>query len=130
MTIEKYLNTTREQFKAFAQLPIDTPLQMLNLLKFKATVTETGRSGKEQYKTYMKAASPFFQQSKGKIIFYGNPKFTLIGPAELEWDKVLIVEYATKADFINMITNPDYPSELRSLALTDSRLIFCEPSHS
>lgn len=126
MTVQTYLNTTHEQFKVFAQLPIDKPLHMLNLLKFKKKVEETGMTGEEQYKIYMKAAAPFFQDTNAKITFYGIPQFMLIGPNELEWNKILIVEYATKADFINMITNKDYPSHLRTLALADSRLIFCE----
>ncbi len=127
MSIQTYINASRAQFKAFMELPVDTPLQMLNLLKFKETVAETGRTGEAQYKAYMKAAMPFIQGSNAKVIFYGVPKFTVIGPEVLEWDKVLIVEYATKADFINMVTNPDYPAHMRTLALADARLIFCEP---
>ena len=76
----------------------------------------------------MKAVTPFFQKSNAKILFYGEPKFTLIGPSdELEWDKVLIVEYAKKEDFINMITTKGYPAHLRSKAMADSRLIYCAP---
>jgi len=52
----------------------------------------------------------------------------LIGPQELEWDKILIVEYAKKSDFINMITTEGYPAEMRKSAIEDSRLIFCEAS--
>jgi len=123
--MEKYLDVTQEQFKAFNELPIDKPLQMLNLLKFKKHVEETGRSGRVQYNEYMKATAPFFNQSNAKIVFFGDAKFNLIGPSDLEWDKVLIVEYETKNDFIKMITTEGYPAKMRKLALEDSRLIFC-----
>lgn len=126
--MEKFLDLTKEQFKAFAALPIDAPLQMLNLLKFKEKVEGSDISGAERYKEYMKATVPFFAKSKAKVNFYGDAKFTLIGPQELEWDKVLIVEYANKSDFINMITTEGYPSEMRKSAIEDSRLIFCEAS--
>lgn len=127
--MQTYLDLTKEQFKDFIALPNDLPLQMLNLLKFKAQVEETGLTGKEQYKVYMKAAFPFFEKSNAKIIFNGNPKFTLIGPVDqLEWDKILIIEYATKKDFITMITSEGYPAHLRTKALADSRLIFCTAS--
>jgi len=126
--MQNHLDLNKEQFLDFIKLPIDTPLQMLNLLKFKSHVEETGVTGAEQYQTYMKATIPFFQKSNAKVLFYGSPKFTLIGPqGDLEWDKILIVEYPKKEDFINMITSEGYPSEIRKIALEDSRLIFCEP---
>lgn len=125
--MEKYLDTNRAQFKAFMEFPVDTPLQMLNLLKFKDKL-DNGLTGKEQYTKYMKAATPFIKASNAKILFYGEAKFTVIGPEnELEWDKVIIVEYATKQDFVNMVMTEGYPAHLRVAALEDSRLIFCTP---
>jgi len=124
--MNKYLDLTKEQFKAFMEYPTGEKLQMLNLLKFKDKVEATGKSGGDQYKDYLKAAAPFTIKANAKITFYGTPKFNLIGPKnDLEWDKVLIVEYPTKNDFIAMITNKDYPANLRKMALSDSRLIFC-----
>jgi len=67
--MEKYLDLTKEQFKAFAALPIDAPLQMLNLLKFKEKVDDADISGLERYKEYMKATVPFFAASKAKVNF-------------------------------------------------------------
>lgn len=123
--IEKYLDLTRAQYKAFMELPIDGPLKMLNLLKFKDRVGETGKTGAETYAAYLEATKPFFAKVNAKMTFYGTPQFTLIGPDGLEWDKVLIVEYATKQDFVKMISMEGYPSDLRKSALVDSRLIFC-----
>jgi hypothetical protein len=124
--MEKYLDLTKDQYKVFMALPIGVPLQMLNLLKFKDKVEDSEISGAARYKEYMKATVPFFEKSNAKINFYGDARLTLVGPQELEWDKVLIVEYATKNDFIKMITTEGYPSEMRKSAIEDSRLIFCE----
>ena len=122
---KKHLDLTQEQFKAFMNLPVDGSLKMLNLLKFKDKIEE-GISGADAYKKYMQAAQPFFEASKAKIVFFGEAQFTLIGPQEEEWDKVLIIEYAQKSDFVKMITTEGYPSHLRKEALEDSRLIFCK----
>lgn len=117
----KYLDLTKEQFKAFTELPTEGAISMLNLLKFKKD------GGKETYKKYMTAAQSFFAKANAKIIFFGKPQFTLIGDSDEElWDEVLIVEYADKSDFIKMIMASGYPSEIRREAVDDSRLIFCK----
>ena len=124
---QTYLNLSKEQFKAFIELETNGPLQMVNLLKFKKVVEGTGISGKDQYDIYMKKAYPFFQKANAKITFLGKAHFSLIGPQDnLEWDKILIVEYSAKADFVNMVTSEGYPAKLRDLAIEDSRLIYCE----
>jgi uncharacterized protein (DUF1330 family) len=121
----KFLNGTKEQFQQLMALQAEGPLKMLNLLKFKSVVDKSGKSGAEHYKDYLKAAEPFFVKANARILFYGRAKLTLIGPKDLEWDNILIVEYATKEDFLNMVTNPDYPSHIRQEALEDARLIYC-----
>lgn len=124
--MEKYLDGTKAQFMEFMQLATDKPLQMLNLLKFKKQVEGTNLTGEQQYDAYMKAALPFIKKTNAKVLYYGKANYALIGPqGELEWDKIIIVEYATKQDFVNMVTQKGYPSEMRIAALEDSRLIFC-----
>lgn len=124
--LQTYLDADKEQFLKFMALPIDSPLKMLNLLKFKAVVEDTGKSGEETYQDYMEAAKPFFSKVNVKISFYGTPQFNLIGPDDLEWDKILIAEYATREDFVTMVTMDGYPAEIRNSALVDSRLVFCK----
>ena len=126
MEATPYYDMTKDQYQAFMEMKTDGPLQMLNLLKFKDKVESSGLSGSDHYNNYMKAIIPFFQNANAKVRFMGKPKFTLIGPSEKEWDKVLIVEYAQKEDFVKMITTPGYPAKMRREALADSRLIFCE----
>lgn len=121
-----YITLHAEQFKAFKKLPLEGAFQMLNLLKFKEKVEETGNTGAEVYLQYTEALMPFFQKTNAKIIYQGKPLFNLIGPEEgIEWDKLLIVEYAGKEEFIKMITSEGYPGRIRDLALEDSRLIVC-----
>ena len=127
MSKQSYLEINQEQFKAFAQLPMDIPVVMLNLLKFKDAVHETGLSGAESYKVYMKEAMPFFAKANAEVLFLGKPKTMLIGPEDTEkWDKVLLIKYKSIADFLGMVKAEGYPAHLRTQALEDSRLIHCE----
>ncbi len=124
---QTYLEINQEQFKAFAQLPMGTPVVMLNLLRFKDAVVETGLSGAESYKMYMKQAMPFFAKANAEVLFLGKPQTMLIGPEdEALWDKVLLIKYNTIADFLDMVQAEGYPAHLRKQALSDSRLIQCK----
>ncbi len=124
---EKYLGIEKEQFNAFMALEIDGALLMYNLLKYKDQVGETGKTGFQVYREYLRVTTPFFEKANANIVFKGKPVFTLIGPSEKEyWDEILIVKYETKEDFLGMITAEGYPSAIREQALLDSRLIFCK----
>jgi hypothetical protein len=112
-----------EQLKAFSE---EQPVFMLNYLKYKDVVEETGKTGTETYEAYLKAAVPFFEHIDAEIIFKGKPVATILGPEEELWDEVLIVHYATKYEFFKLAQAKDYPQELRASALSDSRLIFCK----
>ena len=127
MEKQSYIEVNAEQFKAFMQLPMDTPVVMLNFMKFKDKVPETGLSGAESYNRYMEAATPFFAKASAEVIYMGVPKTMLIGPEDENlWDKMLLVKYNSIADFLGMVQAEGYPSHLRALALEDSRLIHCQ----
>lgn len=127
MEKQSYLEINKEQLKAFMQLPVDTPVVMLNLLKFKNEVVATGFSGEESYKEYMKQANPFFQKANAEILFLGKPQTMLIGPEDEDlWDMVLLIKYKAITDFLGMVQAEGYPAHLRKQALDDSRLIQCK----
>lgn len=118
--MKKYTDVNATQFSDLQKVAEGEPFQMLNLLKFKKD------GGAEKYKEYMRAAAPFFARANAEVLYYGNAELTLIGPSETrEWDKILLVEYASKEDFLAMITDVNYPTHLRKAALEDSRLLLC-----
>lgn len=126
---QHYVNMNTEQVSDFANNQSKDSVVMLNMVKYKALVPETGMTGKESYKEYMRQATPFFLKANAEIVFYGSPKHMLIGPEEdTLWDDVLIIKYNSVSDFMNMIMADGYPSELREQALEDSRLIHCTPN--
>ena len=117
----------QNSLKKLQDFPDGQAVFMLNYLNYKEIVTETGKTGKETYADYLKVAVPFFKNLDAEIIFKGSPLATIIGPSdEFLWDEVLIVRYANKNEFMKLIAMKDYPRELRSSALSDSRLIFCK----
>ena len=78
------MEVNKEQLQALAELPEDQELLMLNLLRYKDRVEETGLTGETAYKQYMMAASPFFEKVDAEIVFFGSPELMLIGPEDQE----------------------------------------------
>jgi uncharacterized protein (DUF1330 family) len=121
------MEINKEGLHVLSNFDENTPVFMLNYLSYKDEVSSTGKTGKETYKEYMKAAVPFFQKIAAEILFKGKPMATIIGPSEEKlWDELLIVKYANKNEFFKLMQFKEYPSELRASALSDSRLIFCK----
>ena len=107
--------------------PKNTPLVMLNILKFKAK-TSTNETGQEAYARYFKNASPFVKESGGKLIWKGQVQTTVIGNSDLQPHVVFLVEYPSVKNFFTMITNPEYQkiASDRTLALEYGGLIACQ----
>lgn len=125
--MESYINVNPDEFQKFKEEVGNEPLIMLNLLKYKDLVEETGETGKEAYSAYLKAAAPFMEKVKAQVVFFGAPKHMLIGPIDEElWDSVIVVRYDSFSDFMGMAKAEGYPSHLRARALRDSRLIHCK----
>ena len=124
---ENHQNINKESLAVLSNFDENSPIFMMNYLNYKEEVSTTGKTGKETYNEYMKAAYLFFQKIDAEIIFKGKPIITIIGPSEEKlWDEVLIVKYANKNEFFKLLQFKDYPRELRASALSDSRLIFCK----
>jgi len=122
-----FIEVNSEQLKALAEVPEDQELLMLNLLRYKDRVEETGLTGETAYKQYMRAASPFFEKADAEIIFFGRPQLMLIGPEDQElWDDILLVKYRNSGEFFRMTQAKGYPSKIREQSLLDSRLIYCK----
>jgi uncharacterized protein (DUF1330 family) len=124
------VHPTAEQVSQLTQTADDGPVVMLNLLRFKqrADGIDKGVSGAEAYARYSEAVEPFLAGVGGRLLSAVRPGQSVIGPPESEWDLVLLVEYPSRAKFIEMATNPEYLKvhAHREAALVDSRLLACE----
>ncbi len=127
MSSSTYLDVNLNALQELSSFSSDTPLHMINYLKFKDVDESTGKTGREIYKEYMEKAIPFFQQINAEITFKSIPALMVIGPEdETLWDEILIVTYASKNDFLKLIQMEGYPGHLRKQALKDSRIILCK----
>jgi len=112
-----HVEGTQEQMVAFMKLPIEGPIHMLNLLRYKAD------GGRESYAKYSARTVPMVEARGGKVVYSARGRATVIGGEE--WDSVFIVEYPSREAFIDMVTSEDYQAgvHLRHEALEDSRLV-------
>ncbi len=122
------IDPRREQFEAFKDLPRDTPIMMLNLIRLRETAQyEDGRqaTGAEAYAAYGETSEPIFAGVGGSILWRGVPEAILIGPKDEHWDIAFIAQYPNAGAFLAMVTNPDYQAIVfhRQAGVADSRLI-------
>ncbi len=130
-----HLNPSRDQFKAIYGLPLDKPVMMLNLLRFRDRAAyldndpEAGDSisGVQAYQRYSREATPIFDGIGGSQAWIGKPELMLIGPDDETWDLAFVARYPTAQAFVDMVRNPDYQKAVRhrNAAVADSRLIRC-----
>lgn len=124
-----HVDPTREQFNAFKDLPRDTPIHMLNLIRYREVADYgdggTDISGAEAYRRYGETSGPIFSRVGGSIIWRGRPEIVLTGPSDEAWDAAFIARYPNAGAFFEMVTDADYREAVkhRTAAVATSRLI-------
>ena len=105
MNLTNQVTPTKEEFVDFIKnYPSNTPLVMVNILKFKEKSGNGEETGREAYERYSKNMESLVKKAAGKLIWAGNIKRTVIGDYEHQPDMILIVSYPSKAHFIAMST--------------------------
>lgn len=137
---DRHIDPERAQFDAFKALPRDTPIHMLNLVRFKAEADYPGDhplagqslTGADAYANYGRESGPIFQRVGGSIVWRGTMEALLIGPEGERWDAVFIAQYPNSGAFMEMVTDPAYRLAVvhRQAAVETSRLIRCAPDAS
>ncbi|MFN3988908.1 MAG: DUF1330 domain-containing protein [Erythrobacter sp.] len=132
-----FIDPSPANFQAFKDLPRDTPINMLNLLRYRdlaqypAGHEHAGQrwSGRRAYEEYGRTSGPIFRRLGGRIIWRGRFETMVTGPAGERWDDGFIAHYPNAAAFFAMIKDPDYQRAVvnRTAALADSRLVRFAP---
>jgi len=136
-----------DQFNELAAAPDDQPVVMLNLLKFKpradAPQDEASEkdaasekdeaaevSGAESYRSYGEVAVQMIEERGGSVIWAGRADQILIGDASQDWDQVLLVQYPSRAAFLDMVSKPEYleAHEHRESGLERTIVVACTPT--
>jgi uncharacterized protein (DUF1330 family) len=134
---DHHVDPTREAFEAFKALPRDQPIEMLNLVRYRAQAAypvdhpaaATPQTGAQAYAAYARASGPIFARVGGTIVWSGAPRVMLIGPADEAWDAAFIARYPSASAFLEMATDPAYRAAVvhRQAAVETSRLLRTSP---
>jgi uncharacterized protein (DUF1330 family) len=120
------IGPTKEQIKALVESELETPVVMLNLLKFAERSGGNGAgSGRDSYGRYGDRVRSMLEQVGGRVLWQGRADSVVIGGEADDWDAVILVEYPSRKAFIEMMSSPKYQevSKDRTAGLADSRLI-------
>jgi uncharacterized protein (DUF1330 family) len=109
----------------------ESPLVMINLLRYRERA-EYPRgfdappcSGEEAYQRYVALVLPMLSELGAKVLWRGNVKHLVIGPAGEKWDEAFLVEQPCRRAFLSLVGRADYSRAAvhRTAALADSRLV-------
>ncbi len=126
------IEPTPERMQAFLRDAGDeSPIVMINLLRYREQADyppDSGAeacSGREAYQRYGEVASRHVASVGGRMLWIGSVAGTLIAPDAEEWDDAILVQYPSRAAFLEMVAKPEYQAIVfhRTAALADSRLI-------
>ena len=113
MEFNNSVHPTKEQMEGFLEGDTDTPIAMVNLLKFREKAIypdkrDTNLTGEEAYAIYTQEVEQHLLNVGGRPIFGGNIERLMLGEVEDLWDSVAIAEYPNKNAMINMFISPEY----------------------
>ena len=128
-----HIDPSRENWEAFKALPRETPISMLNLIKFRELADYPpdhpnhgkGLSGREAYAIYGTAFQAMVADDGAAMVWQAPLVCVVTGPPG-EWDEAFVMGYPDSGTFMAMVKNPRYVAEAlphRTAAVADSRLI-------
>ncbi|MCU1426320.1 MAG: hypothetical protein JWL83_320 [Actinomycetia bacterium] len=123
------IRPNRDQFVALMGAPDDGPVVMLNLVKYKERADDGNGSGGDAYRRYGDQAVQMVEARGGKVLWAGQAEQVLIGNPSEDWDAVFVVQYPSRAAFVEMVTTPEYEKahEHREAGLERTTLLACRP---
>ncbi len=100
---------TADQFKTLLEGPADTPVVMVNLLRFKprADAPDEGLSGADAYQRYGNEMRKIVESHGGRILFSGRVDSMVIADADPGYHAVALVEYPSRAKFVEIATSAE-----------------------
>ena len=121
MKVFNKLSPNDEQLNGFVEGDVETPIAMVNLLKFKEMAEyEDGRdtdlSGAEAYAIYAEKVKECLKKVGAEIVFSGVVSRLMLGEVEDIWDSIAIARYPSRKAMLEMIMDPYY-QEIEKLSL-------------
>jgi uncharacterized protein (DUF1330 family) len=84
----------------------------------------------EAYLRYGDTARAMIEERGGRLLWTGRAEQILIGDPAAEWDVVALVEYPSRAAFIEMVSSPAYleAHAEREAGLERTVVVACSPA--
>jgi len=122
------IKPSQEQIAQLMAYPKDTPVVMVNILKFKTKTENGNENGQEAYTRYYTNTQAFIGKAKAKLIWKGAVATTVIGDSNDQPDMIFLVEYPSTNHFLGVITSLEYQkiANDRTIALEYGGLIACQ----
>ena len=128
-----YVDPDPENWAVFKSLARDTPLRMLNLIKYRDAAAYPeghpdhgkGLTGAQAYLKYRDALLPIVEALGGGFVWDGTLECVVTGP-QGEWDEAFVMGFPDAVAFFTMLKDPGYAANAlphRTAAVADSRLI-------
>jgi len=113
MEVKNSVIPNKDQMDEFLEGDIESPISMVNLLKFKEKAEyedgrDTNLSGKEAYMIYGIEVQEHLKKVGGEIVFGGEISRLMLGEVEDLWDNVAVARYPSRTAMLEMIMDPDY----------------------
>ena len=113
MEVKNALVPNDEQMKGFMEGDIDTPIFMVNLLKFRDKAEyedgrETNLTGQEAYLIYGQEVQKHLKKVGAEPIFSGRVERLMLGEVGELWDVIAIAKYPSRKAMMEMIMDADY----------------------
>lgn len=120
MHLSDEINPKPEQLeKLLETFPKNSPVVMINILRYRSQTDDSSLTGKEAYELYSLEVMPLLKAVGGTLLWKGKLISTVIGDDQNQADAMLLVKYPSTDHFFQLINNPEYKkvSHFRSIAL-------------
>ena len=113
MEVKNSVIPNKDQMAEFLEGDIESPISMVNLLKFKEKAEyedgrDTNLSGKEAYMIYGIEVQEHLKKVGGEMVFGGEISRLMLGEVEDLWDNVAVARYPSRTAMLEMMMDPDY----------------------
>ena len=113
MEVKNSVIPNKDQMDEFLEGDIDSPISMVNLLKFKEKAEyedgrDTNLSCKEAYTIYGMEVQEHLKKVGGEMVFGGEISRLMLGEVEDLWDNVAVARYPSRTAMLEMMMDPDY----------------------
>jgi len=96
-----------DQIQELLKGPADTPVVMVNLLRFKQRAEGEEGSGTEAYGRYAERMQKIVEAGGGRFLFAARIDSQVIGESDFPFDVIGLVEYPSRREFLQIVSSPE-----------------------